>query len=147
MQTTEINFSPLLKTGTLMGFSMGGILDGILPHALPFRWQEMWPLCSWLLMIVSLVMLWHTLTNPFTPASGKSFFGSLTVGWGLYLLAVNSLLSFLSRTVSAEEIVLLSLGMMMMIAGRVTVTRAKRRFYSQMLSGLKQLDVLGRFSK
>ncbi len=102
-----MNRSPLIAAGVLMGAGLGGFLDGIMLHQI-LQWHNMLSaqippndLVSakvnmtwdgyfyggvWILTIIGLGFLWGAGARRNVPWSGKTFLGSLVLGWGLFNL-------------------------------------------------------------
>jgi uncharacterized membrane protein len=102
-----MNRGPLIAAGTLMGNGMGGFVDGILFHQilqihnmlsakLPpdtlinakanMVWDGLFHTFTWVVTALALVLLWNAGKRRDVPWSGRTFSGSMIVGWGLFNL-------------------------------------------------------------
>ena len=104
---------PLISAGTLIGIGMGGLVDGIVFHQIlqlhnmlsarfPVRgvdvqtlavnleinmfWDGLFHAFTWMMTALGLAMLWRAFGRANVPHSGKTFFGALLLGWGLFNL-------------------------------------------------------------
>ena len=96
---------PLISAGTVLGMGMGGFLDGIVLHQLlqthnmlsarrpkdsianieiNMFWDGLFHTATWLLTAVGLALLWHAARRREVPWSGRTFVGSLLMGWGIF---------------------------------------------------------------
>ena len=101
----DLKRSPLIAAGVLMGAGLGGFADGIVLHQIlqwhnmlsgwrppntlvdakvNMTWDGIFHAAVWVLTCVGLAMLWRAGARRDVPWSGKTFFGSLLVGWGLF---------------------------------------------------------------
>ncbi len=90
-----------------MGIGMGGFVDGILFHQiLQFHnmlsaklppdtllnvkinmvWDGLFHAFTWITTALALALLWNAGKNPQVPWSGRTFAGSLVMGWGIFNL-------------------------------------------------------------
>lgn len=97
--------SPLIAAGLLMGAGLGGFLDGIWLHQIlqwhnmlsgwiapdtlvaakvNMFWDGIFHAGVWVLTAIGLALLWRCGARRDVPWSGKTFFGSLLAGWGLF---------------------------------------------------------------
>ena len=118
MNTTEVNFTPIVTAATIIGFGMGGMLDGILFHQIfqlhhmisdkveltttfgiksNLFWGGLFLIWCWALTTYGIFYLWKSLSSPYTPRSNLAFTGSFMVGWGLYLFIEGSVVHLLLR--------------------------------------------------
>jgi uncharacterized membrane protein len=105
-----------LVPGLLLGFGLGGFVDGILLHQV-FQWHHMltdydsderfpattvaaleentladglFHLSTWILLVVGLILLWRAMSTDLGGSrpsiSGRAFVGLLLAGWGLFNL-------------------------------------------------------------
>jgi uncharacterized membrane protein len=102
-----MNKSPLIAAGTLMGIGMGGFIDGILFHQIlqlhsmlsarlpqdsvvnikvSMVWDGLFHLLTWIATAVSIKLLWDAAKKRDVPWSGRMFWGSLFIGWGIFNL-------------------------------------------------------------
>ena len=98
---------PLIAAGTLLGIGMGGFVDGIVFHQIlqihnmlsnwvpkntipnfeiNMVWDGIFHAFCWTMVAAGLAMLWTAVTRPDVPKSGRSYFGSLMLGWGIFNL-------------------------------------------------------------
>lgn len=49
-------------------------------------WDGLFHAAVWVMTVIGLSMLWHVGRRKDVPWSGKTFFGSLLIGWGLFNL-------------------------------------------------------------
>ena len=102
-----INRRPLISAGTLLGIGMGGFVDGILLHQIlqvhnmlsarrakdsivnmeiNMFWDGLFHAFTWLVTALGLWMLWKAVRRPDVPLSGRTLFGAMVFGWGLFNL-------------------------------------------------------------
>ena len=102
-----MNTRPLIAAGMLMGIGMGGFVDGILFHQifqihnmlsanLPpntlvnaeinMVWDGLFHALTWVMTALGLAVLWRAGKQRNVPWSGRTFSGSLVMGWGLFNL-------------------------------------------------------------
>jgi uncharacterized membrane protein len=100
-----IHRGPLISAGTLLGVGLGGFLDGILLHqilqwhnmlssrvvpqdlvAMKYNmfWDGLFHAFTWIVTVVGLALLWRAGQRATVPWSGRTFTGSLLLGWGLF---------------------------------------------------------------
>jgi uncharacterized membrane protein len=98
---------PLVSAGILMGIGLGGFLDGITFHQIlqihnmlsairpkvtlvdaevNMFWDGIFHLGTWIFTVVGLSKLWRAGGRPDVAWSGRTFFGALVLGWGLFNL-------------------------------------------------------------
>jgi uncharacterized membrane protein len=96
---------PLVTAGTVIGIGMGGFIDGILFHQIlqihnmlsnwvvrdtlvneqiNMFWDGLFHAFTWTCVAFGLWLLWRAVKRPGVILSGKSFCGSLLLGWGLF---------------------------------------------------------------
>ncbi len=102
---TNLRTGPFIGAITLIGFGMGGFVDAIVLHML-LQWHQMisnvlppdtllrksvnmfWDgvFCAitWSVTITGIYLLWRQASRAPLPHSGKLFWGSLLLGWGLF---------------------------------------------------------------
>ena len=97
--------SPLIAAGVLMGAGLGGFVDGIILHQIlqwhnmlsarmppndlvsskvNMFWDGIFHAAVWVMTAIGLIVLWKAGGRRDVPWSGRSFLGSLFVGWGLF---------------------------------------------------------------
>jgi uncharacterized membrane protein len=103
----EMARSPLITAGVLMGAGLGGFVDGIILHQIlqwhnmlsarippndlvsakiNMSWDGYFHAGVWVLTAIGLALLWSAGSRRDVPWSGKTFLGSLVLGWGLFNL-------------------------------------------------------------
>jgi uncharacterized membrane protein len=96
---------PLISAGVLMGAGLGGFVDGITLHQIlqwhnmlsakippnnlvdakvNMFWDGLFHAAVWVMTALGLALLWRAGQRQDVPWSGKIFFGSLLMGWGLF---------------------------------------------------------------
>ena len=107
MVEQPLTLRPLIAAGTLMGIGLGGFFDGILFHQIlelhnmlsnwvprttlvnaeiNMFWDGLFHAFCFLTTLIALYMLWQAITRQNVPLSGKTYFGSLWLGWGVFNL-------------------------------------------------------------
>ena len=102
-----MNQKPLVAAGTLLGIGMGGFLDGIALHQIlqlhnmltavrpkltladaeiNMFWDGLFHALTWVMTALGLMLLFHAGKQRDVPWSGKTLFGSMVMGWGLFNL-------------------------------------------------------------
>ena len=102
-----MNQRPLVAAGTLLGIGMGGFLDGISLHQIlqlhnmltairpkltladaeiNMFWDGLFHALTWVMTALGLALLFHAGKQRDVPWSGKTLFGSMVMGWGLFNL-------------------------------------------------------------
>ena len=103
--STSFTRTPLIAAGLLLGAGLGGFVDGIVLHQilqwhnmlsnqLPpdnlvaakvnMYWDGVFHAAVWVMTAVGLRLLWGALTRPDVPRSGRTLWGALLLGWGLF---------------------------------------------------------------
>ncbi|HWE00007.1 MAG TPA: DUF2243 domain-containing protein [Bryobacteraceae bacterium] len=101
------NIRPLVASGTLMGIGLGGFFDGIFFHQvfeihnmlsnwiprdtvvnveINMFWDGLFHVFCYAATLLALYMLWRVIARGDTPLSGRAYFGSLWIGWGVFNL-------------------------------------------------------------
>jgi uncharacterized membrane protein len=104
-KSQRLQRGPLISAGVLMGAGLGGFVDGIVLHQLlqwhnmllarippsdlvsakvNMFWDGVFHAGVWVLTAIGLAMLWKAGARRDVAWSGRTFFGSLLVGWGLF---------------------------------------------------------------
>lgn len=151
----ESRRTPLISAGILIGAGLGGFVDGILFHQIlqlhnmlsarippntlvnakiNMYWDGLFHLAVWVMTVVGLAMLWRAVGQPDAPRSGKTFIGSLLIGWGLFnlvegiidhhLLGIHHVYEYAS-SISVWDLTFLASGVALLLSGW-TLTRAGR---------------------
>ena len=100
-----MNRKPLIAAGTLLGIGLGGFLDGILFHQImqihsmlsaklsqdqlvnvkiSMVWDGLFHALTWITTVIGLGMLWHAGKVKDCPWSGRTLWGGLFLGWGIF---------------------------------------------------------------
>ncbi|HEX8355314.1 MAG TPA: DUF2243 domain-containing protein [Pyrinomonadaceae bacterium] len=103
----ERNRSPLIAAGVVLGAGLGGFADGIALHQIlqwhnmlsarippndlvsakvNMFWDGLFHAAVWVMSGIGLALLWRAGSRSDVPWSGRTFLGSLIVGWGLFNL-------------------------------------------------------------
>lgn len=106
MHTTEVKFGPLTGAAASIGAGLGGILDTIIFHQIfqlhqmlsskigntnyeqlrtNIFWDGFFQLIAMVLILSGIISLWRLNGNPYTPKATKTFYGSMLLGWGLFI--------------------------------------------------------------
>lgn len=149
-----INSRPLITAGLLLGIGLGGFIDGILLHQV-FQLHSMlsaklpqdnlvnvkasmvgdglFHLFTWLTTAFGLALLWQAGKQRNCPWSGKTLWGALLAGWGVFnlvegfidhhLLQVHHVVERLGLSVYdylflTSGVVLTGIGILLVFAGR-----------------------------
>lgn len=99
------NIRPLCTAGILIGVGMGGFVDGILFHQifqlhnmlsnryfpdtlakeqLNMVWDGFFHAFTWIVTAIGISLLWKTAKYAKSPLDTNVFWGSLSLGWGLF---------------------------------------------------------------
>jgi uncharacterized membrane protein len=150
------NRFPLIAAGVLLGAGLGGFVDGIVFHQilqwhnmlstqLPpndlvaakvnMFWDGIFHAGVWLLTVLGLVFLWKAGANREVPWSGRTFFGALLMGWGLFnliegtidhqLLSIHHVYEYAENKLPFDLAFLVA-GAILLIIGGLFVRIAKR---------------------
>ena len=104
---SRTNRRPLISAGTMLGIGMGGFVDGIVLHQMlqvhnmlsakrpkdsivnmevNMFWDGLFHSFTWVMTALGLWMLWKAVTRRDVPLSGRTLFGAMVFGWGLFNL-------------------------------------------------------------
>ena len=104
---TRLNRRPLISAGTLLGIGLGGFVDGIVLHQMlqthnmlsakkpkdsivnmeiNMFWDGLFHSFTWIMTALGVWMLWRAVTRRDVPLSGRTLFGAMVFGWGLFNL-------------------------------------------------------------
>jgi uncharacterized membrane protein len=107
-ETITRTSSPFIQASLLIGFGMGGFLDGIVFHqvlqwhhmisnTLPTKdllatnvnmfWDGIFHVFAWIVTLIGIIMLWGLFRRPYTKPSNSVLFGGLLAGWGIFNIA------------------------------------------------------------
>jgi uncharacterized membrane protein len=96
---------PLISAGIFMGVGLGGFVDGILFHQIlqvhamltakypkdsfanyqiNMVWDGLFHAVTWLMTALGLALLWRAGQRTDVPWCGRTFLGSMILGWGLF---------------------------------------------------------------
>lgn len=96
---------PLVQAGVLLGLGLGGFFDGIVFHQI-LQWHHMvsaqvepttigkmrlnvmadgfFHAATYVFTVLGIALLWRAWRQPAVPKSGRSLFGSIILGWGIF---------------------------------------------------------------
>ena len=98
---------PLISAGTALGIGLGGFVDGIVLHQLlqthnmlsarrpkdsvvnmeiNMFWDGLFHAFTWLMTALGVWLLWRAVTRRDVQLSGRTLFGAMVFGWGLFNL-------------------------------------------------------------
>jgi uncharacterized membrane protein len=143
------NSRPLIAAGILMGIGLGGFFDGILLHQLlqlhnmlsnwtprttvvneeiNMFWDGLFHAFCWISTLIALSMLWRCILRGDVPLSGRTYVGSLWLGWGIFnlveglidheLLQVHHVYQNDPKQFLTWDLVFLASGVLFMLIGR-----------------------------
>lgn len=148
------NQKPLVTSGTFLGIGLGGFFDGILFHQLlqvhnmlsarfpnasivnmeiNMFWDGIFHTLTFTMTLVGLGLLWKAGKRADVPWSGKTFLGSLILGWGLFNLVegiINHHFLHIHHVVesyglSAFDHVFVASGVLLIIGGSMAIRSAR----------------------
>lgn len=161
MHTTEVKFGPLIGAAASIGAGLGGILDIIIFHQIfqthqmlsskignenfeqlktNIFWDGFFQLLALVLVLGGVIALWRLNQNPYTPRASKTFFGSILLGWGLFMTLegiVNHVLLEIHHVVENLnedkklfwDVFFILVGVAIAGLGKVFISLGKKRFY------------------
>ena len=157
-----MNRRPLIAAGTLLGVGLGGFVDGIVFHQLlqvhnmlsaivppdnlvnakiNMVWDGVFHSLTWLCTTAGVAVLWRAGARDDVPWSGRTLFGSMLMGWGLFNLVEGVLdhhilevhhvverlgLSAYDYGFLASGVLLIAIGLSFMQMGRMDHRRVAR---------------------
>ena len=155
---------PLIAAGTMIGIGMGGFLDGILFHQIfqihnmlsakipptslvnletTMVWDGLFHALTWVMTAIGIVMLWNAGEQLGTAWSGRTLFGSMLVGWGMfnvvegitdhYILNLHHVVEKLG--LSVYDHAFLGAGLLLIVLGWGIIMSGKRDAQSERRSG------------
>ena len=96
---------PLVQAGIILGLGLGGFFDGIVFHQI-LQWHHMvsaqtdptvlgglrlnvmldgvFHAATYVFTVVGIVLRWRAWQRPAVPKSGRTLFGSVILGWGVF---------------------------------------------------------------
>lgn len=115
MQTSapRVNLRPLYRSGFVLGFGLGGFLDGIILHQvlqwhhlvssvyptdtllgleMNTWWDGIFHIAMYVVTVVGLILLWRALTRSDVPYSPYAVLGAIGIGFGTFHI-VDSLIN------------------------------------------------------
>jgi uncharacterized membrane protein len=147
--------SPLITAGTFLGLGLGGIFNGILFHQIlqahsmlsarvpqtsvasmeiNLYWDGVFQAVTWAVTLVGIILLWRTGGRRDVPHRGRTFAGSLFVGWGLFIclesivahhiLQLHHVVEVLGQSV--YDYAFLAAGVVFIIGGCLAIRSARR---------------------
>ena len=145
--STRLNRTPLIAAGLLLGAGLGGFIDGIVLHQmLPWHnmlsaqlppdtlvgakvnmyWDGVFHAAVWVLTAIGLGMLWSATGRADVPRSGRTLWGGLLLGWGLFnvveglidhhLLGLHHVWEYATNK-TAWDLAFLGLGALLLLSG------------------------------
>lgn len=152
---TALTRKPLISSGIFMGVGLGGFVDGILFHQIfqihamltakypkdsfanyqiNMVWDGLFHAVTWTMTAIGLAMLWNAGRRADVPWSGRTFLGSMIMGWGLFnlvegiidhhILHIHHVVE--SMGVSVWDWVFLGSGVLFIVIGWALIGAAKR---------------------
>lgn len=149
------NRFPLISAGILLGAGLGGFVDGIVLHQIlqwhnmlsaqippvdlisakvNMFWDGIFHAGVWILTVLGLAFLWSAGGNSDVPWSGRTFFGSLLMGWGLFnlieglvdheYLGIHHVYEYGDNRL-LYDLAFLALGALLVVSGWLLVRRGK----------------------
>lgn len=161
MHTSEVKFGPLTGAAASIGAGLGGILDIIIFHQIfqlhqmlsskignesydqlrtNIFWDGFFQLIALILIVGGVISLWRLNENPFTPRATKTFYGSLLLGWGLFitlegiichiLLEIHHVIEFGGEdNMLFWDVVHIIVGVAIGAVGKLLISRGKKKFF------------------
>ncbi|MCB2407653.1 DUF2243 domain-containing protein [Hymenobacter lucidus] len=145
--SSPLHRGPLIAAGILLGAGLGGFVDGIVLHQilqwhnmlsgkLPpnnlidakvnMYWDGVFHAAVWVMTALGLRLLWAVGHRRDVPWSGRTFFGSLLIGWGLFnviegiidheILGLHHVYEYTIRHLPAD-LAFLGFGLLLLLAG------------------------------
>jgi uncharacterized membrane protein len=150
------NRGALIAPGVLIGAGMGGFVDGIVLHQIAqwhnmlsswippldvvslkvnMIWDGLFHALTWLMTAVGIGLLWHAGARSDVEWSGRTFTGSVALGWGLFNVVEGVLDHHVlgihhvhpGRDELAWDLAFLAFGAVLVVLGVVLVWRPRRR--------------------
>lgn len=147
---------PLLLSGGVLGFGLGGFFDGIVLHQLlqwhhfvsgvvpptsveglelNTLWDGIFHSATYVITIAGLVLLWRAIVRLHTPHRPRALIGAILIGFGVFHVfdsIVNHWLLQIHHIRDGEnalayDIGFFVVGVILMIVGRVVVRGARRQ--------------------
>ena len=149
-----MNRKPLIAAGTVLGIGLGGFLDGILFHQImqihsmlsaklpqdqlinvkiSMVWDGLFHTLTWITTAIGLSLLWHAGKVKDCPWSGRTLWGGLFLGWGIFntvegiidhhILHIHHVVEL--RGVSIYDYLFLASGVLFALAGLALIKSGK----------------------
>ncbi len=149
-----MNRKPLIAAATLLGIGLGGFFDGILFHQIiqihsmlsaklpqdeltnvkvSMVWDGLFHALTWVTTLAGLAVLWHAGKVKDCPWSGRTLWGGLLMGWGIFntvegiidhhILGIHHVVERLG--VSLYDYLFLASGVMFILAGLSLIRAGK----------------------
>jgi len=149
-----MNRKPLIAAGTLLGIGLGGFVDGILFHQIfqihsmlsaklpqdtlvnvktSMVWDGLFHALTWITTAVGFSLLWHAGKVKDCPWSGRTVWGALFLGWGIFnavegtidhhILGIHHVVERLG--VSIYDYIFLASGIIFIIIGLLLIRSGK----------------------
>ncbi|TGD83230.1 DUF2243 domain-containing protein [Hymenobacter wooponensis] len=143
----QLHRGPLISAGLLIGAGLGGFVDGIVLHQIlqwhnmlsakmppdnlvaakvNMYWDGMFHAAVWVMTAIGLTVLWRVGHRRDVPWSGRTFFGALLLGWGLFnviegiidhnLLGLHHVYEYTDNKLP-WDLAFLALGVLQLVAG------------------------------
>jgi uncharacterized membrane protein len=143
----QLHRGPLISAGLLIGAGLGGFVDGIVLHQIlqwhnmlsakmppdnlvaakvNMYWDGMFHAAVWVMTVIGLTVLWRVGHRRDVPWSGRTFFGGLLLGWGLFniieglidheLLGIHHVYEYTDDKMP-WDLAFLGLGVLLLVAG------------------------------
>ena len=160
---SKINSMPLIAAGILMGIGMGGFIDGILFHQIlqlhsmlsgklpqdniinikvSMVWDGLFHALTWVTIAVAVKLLWEAAKNPDVSWSGRTYWGALLAGWGIFnlvegiidhhILGIHHVVELYG--LSVYDYLFLASGVLFLITGLIFISLSKKD-YEEIIKG------------
>jgi uncharacterized membrane protein len=154
MSKIPLTTKPLTTAGLTIGIGMGGFVDGIVFHQIfqihnmlsariptdtlvgakvNMVWDGLFHAVVWVATAIGIALLWKAVKRPDVLLSGKAFFGSILLGFGLFnlveglidhhILNVHHVYERLGQSI--WDYVFLASGILLLLTGWLMIRKAK----------------------